>query len=91
MVVVAVCGVILWRLRAAPLAIIALLLGVLIAFWVACPRGINANILSVGGIAGAIGAKIDLALVMIENADEQIEAWLHAHLDRRCRAKSAGE
>lgn len=42
-------------------------------------QGVNANIMSLGGIAIAIGAMFDAAVVMIENAHKHIEAWRHAH------------
>jgi len=78
-VVAAVCVVFLWHLRSALVAIIALPLGILTAFLVMRYQGINANIMSLGGIAIAIGAMIDAAVVMIENAHKKIEAWQHAH------------
>ena len=79
LVVAAVCVVFLWHLRSALVAIIALPLGVLIAFLVMRYQGINANIMSLGGIAIAIGAMVDAAVVMIENAHKKIEAWQHAN------------
>jgi copper/silver efflux system protein len=82
LVVAAVCVVFLWHLRSALVAIIALPLGVLIAFLVMRHQGINANIMSLGGIAIAIGAMVDAAVVMIENAHRKIEAWQHAHPGR---------
>src|SRR3970282_540963 len=42
-------------------------------------QGVNANIMSLGGIAIAIGAMVDAAVVMIENAHKHLEAWRHAH------------
>ena len=81
-VVAAVCAVFLWHLRSALVAIIALPLGVLIAFLVMRHQGINANIMSLGGIAIAIGAMVDAAVVMIENAHKKIEAWQHNHPDQ---------
>ena len=79
-VVALVCAVFLWHLRSALVAIIALPLGVLAAFLVMRAQGINANIMSLGGIAIAIGAMVDAAVVMIENAHKRIEAWQHAHV-----------
>lgn len=79
LVVAAVCAIFLWHLRSALVAIIALPLGVLMAFLVMRYQGINANIMSLGGIAIAIGAMVDAAVVMIENAHKRIEAWQHAH------------
>jgi len=49
------------------------------AFIVMNYQGVNANIMSLGGIAIAIGAMVDAAVVMIENAHKHIEAWGHAH------------
>jgi len=79
LVVALVCVVFLWHLRSALVAIISLPLGVLMAFIVMQHQGINANIMSLGGIAIAIGAMVDAAVVMIENAHKRIEAWQHAH------------
>ena len=67
-VVAIVCAAFLWHLRSALVAIISLPLGVLIAFIVMHYQGVNANIMSLGGIAIAIGAMVDAAVVMIENA-----------------------
>jgi Cu(I)/Ag(I) efflux system membrane protein CusA/SilA len=81
-VVALVCALFLWHLRSALVAIIALPLGVLAAFIVMRYQGINANIMSLGGIAIAIGAMVDAAVVMIENAHKKLEAWQHAHPDQ---------
>ncbi|MBS7674748.1 efflux RND transporter permease subunit, partial [Vibrio cholerae] len=62
-------------LRSSLVAIISLPVGVLIAFIVMRYQGINANIMSLGGIAIAIGAMVDAAVVMIENAHKKVEAW----------------
>ncbi|MCG3202539.1 MAG: Cation efflux system protein CusA [Gammaproteobacteria bacterium] len=78
-VVALVCVAFLWHLRSSLVAIVSLPLGVLIAFIVMQRQGINANIMSLGGIAIAIGAMVDAAVVMIENAHKRIEAWQHAH------------
>jgi Cu(I)/Ag(I) efflux system membrane protein CusA/SilA len=78
-VVALVCVAFLWHLRSALVAIVTLPLGVLAAFIVMHHQGINANIMSLGGIAIAIGAMVDAAVVMIENAHKQLEAWRHAH------------
>jgi len=79
LVVAVVCAIFLWHLRSALVAIISLPLGVLMAFIVMRYQGLNANIMSLGGIAIAIGAMVDAAVVMIENAHKRIEAWQHAH------------
>ena len=78
-VVALVCGLFLWHLRSSLVAVISLPLGVLIAFAVMRQQGINANIMSLGGIAIAIGAMVDAAVVMIENAHKKMEAWQHAN------------
>ncbi|HEY1129602.1 MAG TPA: CusA/CzcA family heavy metal efflux RND transporter, partial [Roseateles sp.] len=82
LVVALVCVVFLWHLRSALVAIISLPLGVLAAFVVMRYQGINANMMSLGGIAIAIGAMVDAAVVMIENAHKKLEAWQHAHPGR---------
>jgi Cu(I)/Ag(I) efflux system membrane protein CusA/SilA len=82
-VVALVCIVFLLHLRSAFVAIVTLPLGVLIAFIVMLHQGVNANIMSLGGIAIAIGAMVDAAIVMIENAHKHLEAWAHAHPDRK--------
>jgi Cu(I)/Ag(I) efflux system membrane protein CusA/SilA len=53
--------------------------GILAAFFVMHYEGVNANILSLGGIAIAIGAMVDAAVVMIENAHKHLEHWGHDH------------
>ena len=78
-VVAVVCAIFLFHLRSALVAIVTLPIGILIAFIVMYYQGVNANILSLGGIAIAVGAMVDAAVVMIENAHKHIEAWNHAH------------
>jgi copper/silver efflux system protein len=82
-VVTLVCGLFLFHLRSAFVAIVSLPLGILAAFTVMNWQGVNANIMSLGGIAIAIGAMVDAAVVMIENAHKHIEAWNHENPDRR--------
>ncbi|GMV31027.1 MAG: cation transporter [Rhodanobacteraceae bacterium] len=86
LVVALVCAVFLFHLRSALVAIVALPLGVLAAFIVMHWQGLNANILSLGGIAIAIGAMVDAAIVMIENAHKHLEVWQHAHPDETLTA-----
>ena len=74
-VVALVCLIFLIHLRSAFVAIVSLPLGILAAFIVMHYQGVNANIMSLGGIAIAIGAMVDAAIVMIENAHKQIERW----------------
>ena len=78
-VVAIVCAIFLWHLRSSLVAIVSLPLGILMAFLVMRYQGINANIMSLGGIAIAVGAMVDAAVVMIENAHKKIEQWQHAH------------
>ena len=78
-VVALVCAVFLWHLRSSLVAIVSLPIGILIAFVIMQRQGINANIMSLGGIAIAIGAMVDAAIVMIENAHKHIEAWHKRH------------
>jgi len=78
-VVALVCVLFLGHLRSALVAVIALPLGILAAFVVMRYQGINANIMSLGGIAIAIGAMVDAAVVMIENAHKKLEAWQQEH------------
>ncbi|MDP1873173.1 efflux RND transporter permease subunit [Phenylobacterium sp.] len=82
-VVAIVCLLFLWHARSALVAIITLPLGVLFAFLLMRVQGVNANIMSLGGIAIAVGAMIDAAIVMIENAHKHLEAWAKKHPDRR--------
>ncbi|HEB58975.1 MAG TPA: efflux RND transporter permease subunit [Gammaproteobacteria bacterium] len=72
-VVALVCAVFLFHLRSALVAIISLPIGILVAFIIMHSQGINANIMSLGGIAIAIGAMVDAAIVMIENVHKHIE------------------
>jgi Cu(I)/Ag(I) efflux system membrane protein CusA/SilA len=78
-VVALVCVVFLLHLRSALVAILTLPLGIVAAFIVMYYQGVNANILSLGGIALAIGAMVDAAVVMIENAHKKLEHAEHEH------------
>jgi Cu(I)/Ag(I) efflux system membrane protein CusA/SilA len=78
-VVALVCAAFLFHLRSALVAIVSLPLGVLMAFIVMRYQGVNANIMSLGGIAIAIGAMVDAAIVMIENLHKQLERWRAEH------------
>ena len=82
-VVTLVCALFLFHVRSALVAIVSLPLGILAAFSVMNWQGVNANIMSLGGIAIAIGAMVDAAVVMIENAHKHVEAWNHANPGRR--------
>ncbi len=73
-VVALVCGAFLLHLRSALVIIVTLPLGILIALAILAAQGTSANLMSLGGIAIAIGAMVDAAIVMVEN--------LHKHLER---------
>jgi Cu(I)/Ag(I) efflux system membrane protein CusA/SilA len=73
LVVAIVCAVFLFHLRSSIVVILSLPVGILVAFAVMHWQGINANIMSLGGIAIAIGAMVDAAIVMIENVHKRIE------------------
>ena len=73
-VVALVCVIFLFHVRSSLVAIVSLPVGILTAFIVMHMQGLNANIMSLGGIAIAIGAMIDGAIVMIENMHKHMEA-----------------
>ncbi|PXX47046.1 efflux RND transporter permease subunit [Undibacterium pigrum] len=87
-VVAIVCAIFLFHLRSALVAIVTLPIGILIAFIVMHYQGVNANIMSLGGIAIAVGAMVDAAVVMIENAHKHIEAWNHANPDKKLQGET---
>ena len=72
-VVALVCAVFLFHVRSALVAVFSLPVGILIAYIIMHQQGINANIMSLGGIAIAIGAMVDGAIVMIENMHKHME------------------
>ncbi len=72
-VVVLVCAVFLFHIRSSLVVLFSLPVGILVAFIVMSWQGINANIMSLGGIAIAIGAMVDGAIVMIENVHKHME------------------
>uniref|UniRef100_UPI003512BB1B efflux RND transporter permease subunit n=1 Tax=Alteriqipengyuania sp. TaxID=2800692 RepID=UPI003512BB1B len=76
-----VCLLFLWHARSALVAVVTLPLGVLAAFIVMRFQGVNANIRSLGGIAIAVGAMVDAAVVMIENAHKHLERWAEENPD----------
>jgi Cu(I)/Ag(I) efflux system membrane protein CusA/SilA len=94
-VVALVCFAFLFHLRSSFVAIVSLPLGILASFIVMRHQGVNANIMSLGGIAIAIGAMVDAAVVMIENAHRHLERWTHEHpgmaLDGEARWKVIGD
>ncbi|OGT09859.1 MAG: cation transporter [Gammaproteobacteria bacterium GWE2_42_36] len=72
-IVALVCMIFLFHIRSAFVAVIVLPIGILVALMLMQQQGINANIMSLGGIAIAIGAMVDAAIVMIENAHKHFE------------------
>lgn len=78
-VVAVVCSLFLFHFRSALVAMITLPLGILGAFIVMHYQGVSANMMSLGGIAIAIGAMVDAAIVMIENMHKVLEQWRHEH------------
>lgn len=79
LIVAFVCVLFLGHVRSALVAILTLPLGVLLALLVMKAQGVNANIMSLGGVAIAIGAMVDAAVVMIENAHKKLEHWHAEH------------
>ncbi|TAM10582.1 MAG: efflux RND transporter permease subunit [Nevskiaceae bacterium] len=79
LIVAAVCMLFLFHIRSALVAVVTLPLGILVAFIIMDAQGIDANIMSLGGIAIAIGEMVDAAVVMIENAHRKLEAWRCEH------------
>jgi len=74
-IVALVCILFLFHLRSALVGILTLPIGVLVSFIIMHGQGINANIMSLGGIAIAVGAMVDAAIVMIENAHKHLEHY----------------
>ena len=92
LVVALVCAVFLFHIRSSIVAVVSLPLGILISFIIMYWQGINANIMSLGGIAIAIGAMTDGAIVMIENMHKHMEKTpLTAENRWQVVAKSASE
>jgi len=91
LLVALVCAVFLFHLRSTMVAVISLPLGVLMAFIAMNRMGLNANIMSLGGIAIAIGVMVDAAIVMVENLHKHLESG-DAPADRwQAVARSATE
>ncbi|MEJ8823578.1 efflux RND transporter permease subunit [Variovorax humicola] len=78
-VVALVCAIFLFHLRSALVAVVALPIGILVAFIVMHWQGVNANIMSLGGIAISVGAMVDGAIVMVENVHKHLEAFEAKH------------
>lgn len=82
-IVALVCLLFLGHLRSSLVAIITLPLGILTAFLVMDVQGVSANLMSLAGIAIAVGEMVDAAVVMIENTHKHLEAWRDAHPGQR--------
>ncbi len=82
LIVAAVCVIFLMHMRSALVAILMLPVGVLISFIAMHLLGMNSNLMSLGGIAIAIGAMVDAAIVMIENAHKHLERLRPDHTTR---------
>lgn len=82
-VVAVVCSLFLFHFRSALVAMITLPLGILGAFIVMHYQGVSANMMSLSGIAIAIGAMVDAAIVMIENMHKVLEQWRQEHPERQ--------
>lgn len=81
-IVILVCALFLMHFRSSLVVVFTLPLGILIAFIIMHFQGITANIMSLGGIAIAIGAMVDVAIVMIENVHKHMEAWRNDNLGK---------
>jgi Cu(I)/Ag(I) efflux system membrane protein CusA/SilA len=78
-VVALVCLVFLWHVRSALVAIITLPIAILLSFLPMYGLGLTSNIMSLGGIAIAVGAMVDAAIIMVENAHKALEHFREAH------------
>ncbi|HTB81090.1 MAG TPA: CusA/CzcA family heavy metal efflux RND transporter [Opitutaceae bacterium] len=79
LVVAFVCLVFLWHVRSALVAIITLPIAIVLSFLPMHALGLTSNIMSLGGIAIAIGAMVDAAIIMVENAHKQIDHFREQH------------
>src|SRR5262249_18431684 len=86
-VVAIICALFLFHLRSALVAIVTLPVGVLRGFVVMAWQGVSANILSLGGVAIALGAMVDASVVLVEAAHKRLEHFEVAH----ARAPTASE
>ncbi|WP_194715270.1 efflux RND transporter permease subunit [Noviherbaspirillum soli] len=85
--VAVVCAVFLFHFRSSLVAIVSLPVAVLAAFIVMRYQGVNANVMSLSGIAIAIGAATDAAVVLVDSAHKHLEAYTHAHPSRKINDK----
>jgi len=79
LVVALVCLVFLWHVRSALVAIITLPIAIVLSFLPMYRLGLTSNIMSLGGIAIAIGAMVDAAIIMVENAHKQLDHFRDEH------------
>ena len=84
-VIVLVCGLFLLHFRSSLVILISLPVGILVAFIIMRMQGINANMMSLGGVAIAIGAMVDATIVMIENAHKHLQ---HAEMNGKNRIQA---
>ncbi|SQD79502.1 efflux RND transporter permease subunit [Moritella yayanosii] len=92
LVVIVVCAVFLFHIRSSLVVLVSLPIGIMVAFIIMSWQGIDANIMSLGGIAIAIGAMVDGAIVMVENVHKHIEKTPLTDANRwQVIAKAAGE
>ncbi|EDM68270.1 putative cation efflux system transmembrane protein [Moritella sp. PE36] len=92
LVVIVVCALFLFHIRSSLVVLVSLPIGIMVAFIIMSWQGINANIMSLGGIAIAIGAMVDGAIVMVENVHKHIEKTPLTNTNRwQVIAKAASE
>ncbi|MBL1418190.1 MAG: efflux RND transporter permease subunit [Moritella sp.] len=92
LVVIVVCALFLFHIRSSLVVLVSLPIGIMMAFIIMSWQGINANIMSLGGIAIAIGAMVDGAIVMVENVHKHIEKTPLTNTNRwQVIAKAASE
>ncbi|MBK4733022.1 efflux RND transporter permease subunit [Noviherbaspirillum pedocola] len=89
--VAVVCAIFLFHFRSSLVAILSLPVAVLAAFIVMRYQGVNANVMSLAGIALAIGAATDASVVLVESAHKHLEAYAHAHPNRQIGNKERWE
>ena len=86
-----VCALFLFHFRSSLVAILSLPVAVLVAFIVMRYQGVNANVMSLSGIAIAVGAATDAAVVLVESAHKHLESYAHAHPDQKITDKKRWE
>ena len=92
LVVIVVCALFLFHIRSSLVVLVSLPVGIMVAFIIMSWQGINANIMSLGGIAIAIGAMVDGAIVMVENVHKHMEKTPLTNTNRwQVIAKAASE